>query len=278
MAAYSAAMARWILFAVLAGAAQAEVPLSVKGGYAFVQVLVAGQPFRMLLDTGASSCALTPEAARKAGLKYDHRVAVDTAAGSKVVPAGTARVSVGNVEAFDTEILAQSIDAVKTVDRNVDGVLGQSFLGRFPFLIDYKNKHLLIGVEADERAATVGAPIDTEEVAGRMVLPVALAEHGRTWRLALDSGSRRLLVECGYGCPRLAEHMGEAQIRTNAGDCSARQGYLRRIEIGKLAIGRVETLLIESAPQPGREEGLLPTAMFSAVYVNAGRNQVRLQR
>src|SRR6185369_13992495 len=128
-------------------------------GYAFVQVSVNGQAFRMLVDTGASSCALTPEAAQRAGLRYTHRVVVETPAGTRIVPAGEARMTVGTAQAVDAEILVQSIDGVRKVDPGVDGVLGQSFLGRFPYLIDYKKKRLLIGPEADERSATLGEPI-----------------------------------------------------------------------------------------------------------------------
>ena len=267
-----------MLLALVISGAHAAENLSVVEGYAFVQVSVNGHPFRMLLDTGASSCALNPEAARKAGLIYNHRVVVDTSAGSRTVPAANARVAVGSVEAFDAEILAQSIDGVRGVDSSVDGVLGQSFLGRFPYLIDYKKKRLLIGPEANERAATLGEALQAEQIEGRMVVGVKLAEGGRNWWLALDSGSQRLLVECGNGCPRLAEHIGDGEIRTNFGSRKAERGYLRRAEVGKLAIARPEALLIEGAPRPGREDGLLPARLFSAVYVDAARNQVRVAR
>jgi hypothetical protein len=271
-------MIRLMLLALLAPAAHSSTPLTVIDGYAFIQVTVNGHPFRMLLDTGASSCALTPEAARTLGLIYDHRVVVDTKAGSRVVPAVAAQIAVGDIQAIDAEILAQPIDAVRRVDPKADGVLGQSFLGRFPFLIDYKKKLLLIGPEADERATALGAPLPFEPIEGRPVVSVTFGDNGRPWHLALDSGSRYLLVECGHGCPRLAEHLGIGGIQTNLGECTAEHGYLRRVQIGDAAIARPEALLLETPPQSAREEGLLPTRYFSAVYVDASHNQVRLAR
>jgi hypothetical protein len=232
----------------------------------------------MLLDTGASSCALAPEAAQRAGLSYHHRVVVEAESGARTVAAANARVGVGAIEAFDVEILAQPVEGVRKVDPKADGVLGESFLSRFPFLIDYKKKRLRIGPEADERAAALGAPLAAEQVEGRPVVLVRLAEGGRLWHLALDSGSQRLLVECGEGCPRLAEHTGAGTIRTNLGECKAEQGYLRRVEIGDMAVARPEVLLVDRVPRSTREEGLLPAHMFSAVYVDAGHNQVRLAR
>jgi hypothetical protein len=270
-------MSRLLLLALMISTVQAATPLTVIDGYAFVRVTVNGQPFRMLLDTGHSSCALAPEAAQRAGLAYNHRVVVDTKAGSRTVPAASAHIAVAD-QIFDAEILAQSIEGVRKVDPKADGVLGQSFLDRLPYLIDYRNKRLLLGAEADERAATLGAPISAEQVEGRLVLPVILTDGGHPWRLALDSGSRHLLVECGSGCPRLAEHIGVGRILTNFGECHAEQGYLRRAQVGDITIARPEVLLIESVAQPGREDGLLPTRILSAVYVDAGHKQVRLAR
>jgi clan AA aspartic protease (TIGR02281 family) len=271
-------MHRLMLFALLISAAGAAEPLTMVDGYAFLQVTVNGRPFRMLLDTGASSCALASDAAERAGLRYNHRVVVETEAGTRTVGASTAQVRVGSIEALDAEILVQPIDAVRQVDPKADGVLGQSFLGRFPFLVDYRKKRLLIGGEAEESGAALGTLLAAELVEGRLVVSVTLVEGGRPWRLAFDSGSQYLLLECGGGCPRFIEHAGIRTILTNLGDCKAEQGYLRRVQVGDIAVARPEALLIHRMPRPGREEGLLPVRMFSAVYVDAAHNQIRLAR
>jgi hypothetical protein len=76
----------------------------------------------------------------------------------------------------------------------------------------------------------------------------------------------------------LAEHIGVGRILTNFGDRKVDQGYLRRAQVGDLAIARPEVLLIESVAPSNREDGLLPTRIFSAVYVDASHSQVRLAR
>jgi clan AA aspartic protease (TIGR02281 family) len=271
-------MHRLMLFALLISTARAAEPLTMVDGFAFLQVTVNGRPFRMLLDTGASSCVLAPDAAERAGLRYNHRVVVETEAGTRTVGASTAQVRVGNIEAFDAEIVVQPIDGIRKVDRKADGVLGQSVLGRFPFLVDYRKRRLLIGREAEESGAALGTLLAAEQVEGRLVVPVTLVKGGRPWRLAFDSGSRYLLLECGGGCPRFVEHTGIRTIYTNLGDCKVEQGYLRRVQVGDVTVARPETLLIHRMPRPGREEGLLPAHMFSAVYVDAARNQIRLAR
>src|SRR5215471_14965319 len=178
-------MTRLMLFAILLHAASAEERLAVVDGYAFVQVRVNGKgPFRMLVDTGASSCMLSTEAATSAGLVYDHRVVV------------------------------APIDAVRQVDPKADGILGQSFLGRFPYLIDYRKKRLMIGGEAEEQSVVLGGTLAADQVDGRIVVPVSFGGGGKSWRLVLDSGSRRLLLECGTGCPRI-ERTGTGEMVTN---------------------------------------------------------------
>jgi hypothetical protein len=48
--------------------------------------------------------------------------------------------------------------------------------------------------------------------------------------------------------------------------------------IGDLRLREAETAFVEIEPLSDEEDGLLPTRRFSAVYVDAGKNQVRLER
>ncbi len=73
----------------LAGEKSGE-PITLRDGLAFVTATINGRgPFRLLIDTGSGSCMLTPEAARKAGLVYDHRVVLTTFDGEKTIMAAS---------------------------------------------------------------------------------------------------------------------------------------------------------------------------------------------
>jgi aspartyl protease family protein len=95
-----------------------------------VNNLVSG---RFLLDTGATSCVITPLMAGKLGLFPPARqIEVDTAAGT--VRAGVVRLhsrAVG-VRRAD-EIQALVLDAVED---DLDGVIGLNFLDQFTYAID----------------------------------------------------------------------------------------------------------------------------------------------
>ena len=88
---------------------------------------------RFLLDTGATSCAITPLMAGRLGLFPPTRhVEIDTAAGP--LRAGVVRlrsVAVGPHRAEQVQALV--LDAIEA---DLDGVIGLNFLDRFVYAID----------------------------------------------------------------------------------------------------------------------------------------------
>src|ERR1019366_7992667 len=101
-------MIRSIAYAMLlGGSAMAGSPAMKNGskvalvdGYAFVEVVINHRgPFRMLADSGATSCAMTPDAGPAAGLVYDHQVLLNAeTGGERPIPAAYATVGVESVE------------------------------------------------------------------------------------------------------------------------------------------------------------------------------------
>jgi len=268
--------------AALAGnpAVDSGEKVSIVNGFPVVDVWMNGRgPFRMLIDTGTSSCALSPKAARTAGLAFDSRVHLANISGEHLVPAARAtRVRVGPIEAEGIEVLAQTIDAARRLDSKVDGLLGQSFLSRRPYLIDYRRRRIWFGEAATRQASRLGPAVHAESAYGRMVLPVEI-EHGvRPWRLVLDSGAASLIVQCSTRCPHLSEVDAGARVITNSGERPARQGLLRRVQVGAVSMSRAPAVLVEAAPMSNQEDGVLPAAWFSAIYVDSGRGLVRLAK
>jgi hypothetical protein len=253
--------------------------LTIVNGYAFVDVSINGRgPFRMMIDTGASSCWLTPEVAFAAGLTFDHRVVFTTMAGERLVPAASnARVRLGSEEAGSVEVLSLELDGVRTVSRGVDGVLGQSFLGRFVYMIDYRRKLFRLGDEAGEQVPSFTTEILAEQAQGTMVLPVGIEPGAGIWRLTLDTGSDALVMRCGAHCPQVRDSREGDRIMTNSGSRGVRRGFVDRITVGAVSIPRAEVALLDG-PVSGFADGVLPANWFAAVYVDSARNLVRLAK
>ncbi|HLK62495.1 MAG TPA: aspartyl protease family protein [Bryobacteraceae bacterium] len=253
--------------------------LTVVNGYAVIEVSIEGRgPFRMMLDTGAASCSLSPDAAKTAHLALDHRVVLTTIVGERVVPgASNAHLRIGTSEARGVEVLAMEPDAVRAAIGPVDGVLGQSFLSKFPYLIDYRDQRLWLGAAAVRRALDLPAEIGAERSEGRVVVPVAIGAGVGPWRLTLDSGATAIVLRCGGRCPKLRKARSGDRIVTNAGSSArVRHGMLPAVRVGDKVLEWAEAALIDG-PASTSEDGVLPANWFSAVFVDPARSIVRLR-
>jgi aspartyl protease family protein len=98
-----------------------------RSGHYWVDALVNGVPVRFLVDTGATTVALTPEDARRVGFdlaKLKYSQTAQTAAGPmKVAPIRIDRIAIGQIEL--TDVIAD----VSQVSGG-ESLLGMSFLAR----------------------------------------------------------------------------------------------------------------------------------------------------
>lgn len=121
-----------------------QIPLIPAGGGNFLvdTVLNGHIKARLMLDTGASLITLNEEIGRKLGL-LSHpgsaELPFNTAAGKDWMPlVGLEMVAVGSAE---TRLVEASINSHI---KEVDGLLGMSFLGEFRFEVDRINKLLTL--------------------------------------------------------------------------------------------------------------------------------------
>lgn len=270
----ASAMAMALLSVPSFGASQGE-KITLRQGFPFVDVTINGQgPFHMLLDTGASLSLLTPAAAKTAGLEFDHRVILTTLAGEKTVAGATGNtIEVGDTEESGLTILALDLPEVRALAHNADGVLGQSYLARNPYLLDYGRKRLWIGGTATELASELPNAVPATHSRGRVVLPVSLDPDGNVWHLALDSGSTNLVVDCSERCPRAWSVERDSRVITHTGERDVRRGTLRMVALGGSTVRSTDAVLLDGVSTEGWGDGLLPTRWFSAFYVS--QNTVR---
>jgi len=211
-------------------------------------------PFRMLLDTGAEASMLRPEAAARIGARALYRVEQVTAAGVAEAPAGRLRVQVGGVTDEDGETIYAPV-----VLRGADGVLGQSWLRRHSYLLDFRRGRFIL----DGQPPADGLRVALREAAGRPCLTAQV--DGQAQELIIDSGASALVLFCGQ-----LRYQQRTRMITNNGSIAAGVGK------ATVAIGSIRRRLT-AAEIPGEAaQGLLPASAFGYVNVAADRRMAVL--
>ena len=219
------------------------------------QVYLNGQgPFRFLIDTGAQSSMVTERLARTLGLTPQYRVEQVTATGSALIGAAIVhQIAIGSVGVEDAEVL------IGGALPGVDGVIGQTFLSRLNYILDYKSRALLIEPDA---TMLKGDSIPFDVLNG---LPAVEGEvSGRQRRLILDSGSPALVL---FDAAPVTAGFASSFVQTNTGSATATVG-LERLRLADGRVRRVPSVYLPGPAPDRRSTGLLPTSVFRWVYVN----------
>ena len=218
-------------------------------------VFVNGQgPFRFLVDTGAQSSAIADALARRLNLVPQYRVEQVTATGTLLTAAAIVELmQVGSASVARTELLIGGMSAA----HGVDGILGQSFLSRVNYILNYKLRRIQFEPDvASLRGDKV--PFDTTDDCPEVEAEI----RGMKRKLILDSGAPALILFDNAPSP---SRLGTAFVQTNAGSETASVGR----EQVRLGAGRSRQ--IGAVYLPGRSSGrpgLLPPSAFRWVYIN----------
>jgi len=205
-------------------------------------------PFRMMIDTGNSSSAVPQAVANRLGLRPTYAVQAETTAGAKTVAAAILdKVRIGSLCDSDVEVMIMDLKVP-----GVDGVLGQSWLSRHDYALDYRRRQLVVDFAAAP-AEGVRAPLGAAD--GR---PQVSAEvNGRRQELVVDSGTSALVLFGQMSSTRTQ------RLVTNVGSVDVGSSRAR-VTIGGSYNQRLTAVEVNSSPQPG----LLPAAAFKSVYIS----------
>ncbi|MFT4578014.1 MAG: clan AA aspartic protease (TIGR02281 family) [Nitrospinales bacterium] len=141
---------------VISNSGEVQVPLiPVSGGNFLVDVLLNGRvKARLMLDTGASFITLSEEIGQKLGAFSSGASAempFNTAGGEEWMPlVALQTVSAGNAQSLLVEA------SIGKHMKNIDGLLGMSFLGDYRFEIDRTNKRLTLKPPSQQGEMTWG--------------------------------------------------------------------------------------------------------------------------
>jgi len=213
-------------------------------------------PFRMLVDTGNASSLLSPAATLRLGLASMAAVEQPTPAGVRHVPVALLReVRVGGVATADVEVMLAAPRM-----RGVDGALGQSWLVRHDYTLDFAAGRVIL--DGDAPADGVHLPLRSDDGVPQTVVEV----DGRRRTVALDSAAPALVLFNTAGLTPTA------RMETNSGAVGATLGRARLSFAG--APTRQVPAILTTATGSGL--ALLGLCLFRAVHVSNREGWVAL--
>ena len=194
--------------------------------------------------------------ARKLGLETGPAVDAISTSGPMTVAQSTADIRAGSIAIDDLPVLIADLPRFPTHGR-IDGLLGMNFLAGRSFLVDLQRRCL--DVDAD---SIPGTEMPATVVADR----IAVQLHGVSF--ILDSGASFpvLMSERARG---LAVRDGDLEMTTAGGRTRTTTATAR-------VFGNRRAIFAPPTGHP-REDGLLPLALFRAVWVSADRARVVLR-
>jgi len=228
--------------------------LQVRDGRPVVDgVYVNGRgPYRFLIDTGSNVDFIDTRLAASIGLKPTFRTELATATGVTLVPGSDGNeVALGLVKADRQEFLISGLDAIHDSWFDVQGVIGQSFLSEFDYLLDLRNRRLEFG-----KQEVTGTRARLMKTNGRQSILTSLGD------LVLDSATARLTL---FGVR--PEHVGDRKSEYRSLNGSQKTGFAsgKPLVIEGRTIRYGDALAIPSRPELGLA-GLLPLGLFKSVY------------
>ena len=246
----------------------------IEGHWIVIPVSIKGSgPYDFLLDTGSSKSILEPFLIDELGGKAIGQNRLVTAAGSMLVSSYRLEgFQLGPQRVEYLDVLAHPIPGNRGVQTR--GILGQDFLGRFNFILDYKSRTITFEEDQEfSRSLKGGVHNLLDSAQRRMVQIPPQSGESRPSLFVLDSGAEAIVL-FGDDFRGLGFDLNSAsnvdKVQTVVGRGFVSRGQFRSFKVGGTTLQNLPVRLaqIEEPAKVRTENGLLPTAYFQSIYIN----------
>jgi predicted aspartyl protease len=220
-------------------------------------------PFRMVLDTGSTHTAISPQTAAAIGAPIVAKATMGSAAGSReTLVARLDVLEVGPIAVRD--LLASVLDLDRVVEGGIDGVIGHDALASLRYTIDFRERRV---VWWPDNVPYPRASFELESVHGRFL--VVLPQRESLLRLVPDSGASSLLLfDTGRTVPVQRLTAG-ATLTTMSAETQVRLARLPELRIGDMRLRNVPAVIAKrDSSEPAEVDGLLPLHLFDRVTLD----------
>ena len=245
-----------------------ETPFESGGpGEVIVPVTVGGAAYRFLLDTGSTHTAVTGALASASGARAVARTSMAAAGGTlECLVVALARVAIGGIAVDGLTATVLPASAATVLGAGLDGVLGQDFLGRFSYTIDYRASR--IRWHAPGYVAP-GVRLTLVPSQDRWLVELPQDDARTPYRFVPDSGADTLVL---YGDGLAARVVREwrddrAALDSLTGAREVRTGIVGGLRVGDATIDEELAVVVPGARR--EPDGLLPLHLFASVQFNA---------
>jgi len=253
--------------------AQSEIRFRLVRNTLIVVSLMAGEegPFDFVLDTGADRTLVDPSIVSRLSLVSLDRVQQTTLAGVQTLTRGSIHtLSAGPVHVENLLVLVQDLTELRKLDSHIKGIAGQDFLSHFNYLLDYRRHSIRIELASEIRDLMQGDRVPMETSENRMIVESEAQSPGRAkLRLLLDSGANSLVLIHIASSQAVNLPTEERGLEvTSSGQIGLNVGRVHALTVGSEQFHDIAVALPAAEPAERIGDGLLPTALFQALYVN----------
>jgi hypothetical protein len=243
--------------------------VSTRPGEIVVPVTIGSRgPYPFLLDTGSTHTAVTAALADALEAVPVARTTMRATAGLlDCVVVELPPVAIAGVVAAGLTATVLPPGARAALGPAVAGILGQDFLSRFSFTIDYRRSRILWH---DRTYAPAGTRLALVPSGDRWVVEIQQPGAAPTYRFVPDSGADTLVIYGEALANRVVTEwlVDPVALASLTGTRTLRTGLVEGLRVGAVTLARQLAVVLPVAAA-GEPDGLLPLYGFDSVFFSA---------